>query len=465
MSTENKRRRRGRILFWGLLLLAILLVVCIGFHVKRIPQDIANLAGQALTSAGFDATLLQAADGRVAILSGEIDAETTRERLVETVRSVPGVRRVIDRLVVVKSDPARLSLAVSADGVLLSGIMPDQTMVDRVVKATATIYGENKVTNRISIQKQVGEPVWLDGLLALLPELKTTDAMRIEAAGSEAVISGAVDTPETRARIAAQAENLLGATVAVDNRIEVAVPQQPAKLRYRISGQEVYLQGELPDQQSVDDLVAATRAIYGEENVKNELTISEHITRPDWLAGFQALLPALQTMAAADIAIEEDGVTLRGVVASNEERAAIEKRAGALLGPLPLNNQIVVKTPAAVKTQPTELVQLPTLFFKHARTELTENSKPLLEEITDTLKRRPDLRVAVATHTDSSGEEMLNTDLSDRRAKAIVQALASGGIDPGRLDVQTYGESRPVAENTTTEGRARNRRVEFKVIE
>jgi outer membrane protein OmpA-like peptidoglycan-associated protein len=58
-----------------------------------------------------------------------------------------------------------------------------------------------------------------------------------------------------------------------------------------------------------------------------------------------------------------------------------------------------------------------------------------------------------------------NTDLSERRAQAIVQALVSGGIDSNRLAPQAYSESRPVAENTTTEGRARNRRVEFRIIE
>lgn len=54
---------------------------------------------------------------------------------------------------------------------------------------------------------------------------------------------------------------------------------------------------------------------------------------------------------------------------------------------------------------------------------------------------------------------------NERRTQAIVQQLVSGGIDPGRLNTKAFGESRPAAENTTTEGRARNRRVELKIIE
>jgi OOP family OmpA-OmpF porin len=199
--------------------------------------------------------------------------------------------------------------------------------------------------------------------------------------------------------------------------------------------------------------------------VTDKIIISEDISRPDWLSGFLQLLPELQALAPAEIAISDDGLTLSGVVTSDSERTAIENRIATLLGQLPLINQIEVKTPAAVEAAPAVDIQLPTLYFKHASTELTADSASLLAEIIDTLKRRPDLRVEVAAHTDSSGEEVLNADLSERRTQAIVQDLVSGGIDPGRLVPRAYSESRPVAENTTTEGRARNRRVEFRIIE
>jgi OOP family OmpA-OmpF porin len=465
MSTEDDRRSRRRILFWGILVLVILLSVCIWLHAKQVPDDIARRASNALTAAGFDSRFLQTVDGRVAILSGEIEAETNREQLVETARSVRGVRRVIDKLTVIKLDPARLSLQLSSAGVMLSGVMPNQSAVDKVFESTAAIYGKNNVTNQIRVQKRVREPVWLDGVLAILPELKPADSMGIEASQSGVVLNGVVDSPETRTRIAEQAETLLAGKVPIDNRLQVMVPQRPAHLRYRIKGAELEVSGELPSQEAVARVMSAAMDHFAPDKITSTLTVGDRVSDPSWL---EAVLALTAEMAAADqgaIEASDKGVTLSGVVASTDTRTAIENRAKALLGNQRLNNQIIVKPPPEVKPEPAAVVELPTLRFKHASTELTEDSKPLLDEIAGTLQGRPDLRIEVAAHTDSSGEEVLNVDLSERRTQAIVQYLVSRGINPNSLVQRSYGESQPVAENTTKEGRALNRRIEFKVIE
>jgi outer membrane protein OmpA-like peptidoglycan-associated protein len=185
------------------------------------------------------------------------------------------------------------------------------------------------------------------------------------------------------------------------------VSQRPARLHFRISEDKALIQGELPDRQTADQLIAAARSIYGHQNVTDAIIISEEITPPDWLSGVQQLLAELEALGAAEITIADDRLTLSGVVTSDTERTAIEKRAAALFGQLQLSNQIRVKTPSAVKPASGVDIQLPTLYFKHARSDLTADSAPLLADIIDTLKRRPDLRVEIAAHTDSSGEEVL----------------------------------------------------------
>ena len=72
------------------------------------------------------------------------------------------------------------------------------------------------------------------------------------------------------------------------------------------------------------------------------------------------------------------------------------------------------------------------------------------------------LMVEVAGHTDSVGAESYNQSLSERRAKAVKSYLVERGIDADRLTVRGYGESEPVADNATKEGRAENRRVELR---
>ena len=78
-----------------MLALAILLVVCLWWHGRQIPANITRRATQALASAGFDSGYVQTVDGRVVVLSGEMLDAVIRQRLVEAVASLVGVRRVI----------------------------------------------------------------------------------------------------------------------------------------------------------------------------------------------------------------------------------------------------------------------------------------------------------------------------------------------------------------------------------
>lgn len=108
--------------------------------------------------------------------------------------------------------------------------------------------------------------------------------------------------------------------------------------------------------------------------------------------------------------------------------------------------------------------------FDFDRATLRPDAVAILNEAVEILKRYPELRVEVAGHTDSVGTDAYNQRLSERRAKAVYDHLASNGIMADRLVGPTgYGESRPIAPNTNAdgsdnpEGRARNRRTELNV--
>lgn len=84
-----------------------------------------------------------------------------------------------------------------------------------------------------------------------------------------------------------------------------------------------------------------------------------------------------------------------------------------------------------------------------------------LYTLADSLNRYPNTSVQVVGHTDSTGSEAYNQDLSQRRASAVAQVLRGNGVAPGRITFYGQGESRPVASNATESGRAQNRRVEI----
>jgi OmpA-OmpF porin, OOP family len=101
------------------------------------------------------------------------------------------------------------------------------------------------------------------------------------------------------------------------------------------------------------------------------------------------------------------------------------------------------------------------IHFATGKAEILPESRPIIDEIVSLLKNRPRLRIGVEGHTDNTGTPAFNNALSNARAKAVVEAIAAAGISPNRLDPMGYGQERPVADNRTEDGRAKNRRVEL----
>jgi outer membrane protein OmpA-like peptidoglycan-associated protein len=104
--------------------------------------------------------------------------------------------------------------------------------------------------------------------------------------------------------------------------------------------------------------------------------------------------------------------------------------------------------------------------FKTGSAEIEPKSEPLLDQIAVAMKGNPQVkRVRIEGHTDDIGDDSVNQRLSDERAKSVERGLVSRGVASGRLETKGYGESRPTAPNRTPAGRAKNRRVEFIIVE
>jgi outer membrane protein OmpA-like peptidoglycan-associated protein len=112
-----------------------------------------------------------------------------------------------------------------------------------------------------------------------------------------------------------------------------------------------------------------------------------------------------------------------------------------------------------------ERVVLQSVHFEFDRSRLTPLGRRVLDEAAQKLKDDPRLTVEVEGHTDSIGTELYNLGLGQRRAEVVKGYLVlRHQVDPNRMTAMSYGESRPIADNRTAEGRALNRRVEFKVL-
>jgi outer membrane protein OmpA-like peptidoglycan-associated protein len=105
-----------------------------------------------------------------------------------------------------------------------------------------------------------------------------------------------------------------------------------------------------------------------------------------------------------------------------------------------------------------ELV-LDKVYFETDSATLKPESAVTLDKVAESLKQFPDIKIQVAGHTDSKGSHAHNMKLSNARASSVMNYLISKGVNPAVLSEQGYGETEPVADNNTAEGRAQNRRV------
>lgn len=101
------------------------------------------------------------------------------------------------------------------------------------------------------------------------------------------------------------------------------------------------------------------------------------------------------------------------------------------------------------------------ILFARNSAEVLPESRPDIENIHDLMMEEPSWCLTVAGHTDGTGDPSYNLDLSRRRAASVKQALTELGIGEERLTVDGFGDTKPVADNTTPENRAKNRRVEL----
>lgn len=115
--------------------------------------------------------------------------------------------------------------------------------------------------------------------------------------------------------------------------------------------------------------------------------------------------------------------------------------------------------------EPKKELVLERVYFDTDKATLKPESSATLDKVAASLKDFPEIKIQVAGHTDYTGSDAHNMRLSDARATSVMNYLISHGVSPAMLTAQGYGESQPVADNKTKEGRAQNRRVGLRRVE
>lgn len=209
-----------------------------------------------------------------------------------------------------------------------------------------------------------------------------------------------------------------------------------------------------------------------------ELTVLEGLEEePGWLGASLGLLLSLnETMHDGKMIVDPNGglLIVGGEVETKEIRNELNAQVTEVAEQLGFKVNPAIR---ALKEEPTvedieELqVNLDALIagkvveFASKSFELTEVGENLLDEILAALAKAPEIRVRIEGHTDSRGSADANQQLSEDRANAVLAYLLTRGELAERFDVIGYGETDPTASNDTSDGRARNRRIEFVALE
>lgn len=189
-------------------------------------------------------------------------------------------------------------------------------------------------------------------------------------------------------------------------------------------------------------------------------------------ASLDAVIELIDLKKSSTVAqVTSDSVTgsYLMVLPGGSEYALYVNRPGFLFQSLHFNytqntNQPVIKDIALQPVMQNAKVVLNNLFFDLNEYQLKPESITELKEVVDFMNQNPMIRIEISGHTDASGTESYNLQLSAKRAQAVADYLKSHQISDKRIATKGYGSQQPVAPNTTEENRQLNRRIEFKIL-
>jgi OOP family OmpA-OmpF porin len=174
--------------------------------------------------------------------------------------------------------------------------------------------------------------------------------------------------------------------------------------------------------------------------------------------------PNLKLISKGQIKVDGNNVSLRGEVANEAQRQQIASDIATSLNPTyTVNNGLRVS--AAEQNLLDQTLAMRIIEFDSGKATLTASGRGILDEMAAALRKVQGKKVEVIGHTDNVGLRQSNLGLSQARAEAVRLYLGEKGISPDMIAVSGQGPDRPVADNASADGRARNRRIEFRIAQ
>jgi OOP family OmpA-OmpF porin len=364
--------------------------------------------------------------------------------------------------------PPRWSVSATRSGgrLVLDGFLPDAAARARVVAAATAAGLTVEDRTRIAPGAASGTDAALDFGMKALADL-SEGGMKIDPTGF--TLAGRPKSWQVWRNLEAALK--LGVPGGLPLVADALVPVAPPSYRFDLSAASglVTASGFVPDLAARDRLLAALRANFGA--VKAELDVA-----PGAPAGFvDAILAAIPTLArftGFEFRLEGGAAKVSG----SAPTVALGRRILAkLAGLLPAGFALAEGSSVAALPPPpqvdaatcqADLAAVQSggkILFDSGEATLRDEGLRILDALVATSLKCLEARITIEGHTDGQGDETSNQRLSEERARAVLDYLTAGGIAVDRLTAVGFGQTRPIADDATEEGRQANRRIEFRV--
>jgi OOP family OmpA-OmpF porin len=227
----------------------------------------------------------------------------------------------------------------------------------------------------------------------------------------------------------------------------------------------IVVRGTLADEGAKAALLARLRQVFGVDRVVDELAVGAVSAPPGWNDYLGKLVgPNLKLVSHGQLQVEGSAVSLRGDVANETQRQQIAADIAASLdASFTVNNGLRVA--ASDQLVLDQALRGRIIEFDTGKATLTDAGRALLDEMSAALLKLKEQKVVLIGHTDNAGARASNLSLSQARAEAVKAYMIQKGVKGESMTASGEGPDRPVGDNRSADGRARNRRIEFKVVQ
>lgn len=367
--------------------------------------------------------------------------------------------------------PYTIAAEKTDSATVLTGFVPNEA-TRRTVVAAVTAFGK-PVTDRLQIADGSGS-AFMPHVQYGLTQLGRLQTGQMSLSDQALSITGRAASGEIFDDVRRQLGNLpTGVTLSKGlGQGDITSPAIRPYLFNAVRGErDITLTGFAPDARAKTEIVDHAKRFFEGDRVVDQLQIGEGAP-----AGFvNAVRGGLQDLSrllpGATLSLSDASIALRGLAPLDTAR---DHAVAAFRGRVPqgFGSAVEVNTapPPPVITVLSEcnflfqdLLSRAQINFDTGSSTIAQESFGLLDRLVVVVRRCSDAKVEISGHTDSVGSLESNMTLSESRAKAVVDYLARSGIAGDRVEAKGFGPTQPRASNDTAEGRAQNRRIEFKV--